>query len=174
MRTVLVASALALVSSGPAMAAAPPSPPAAGTQQASVSAAGGVVVVYPENWRAVVTGAGTVIGIAGPTAGGGRPAASILVARGGEDMRSLMASAARGVERTGKARLLGEQHLGAFRWARYYLRGDDRAAEYVVLGVAEGGGWIATVVAVDAASDPDLRVRAAIFQRMLADLEMPG
>jgi hypothetical protein len=171
MRALVVAAVAVLLASWTSSAGSTATAPEA---KASVAAAGGIIVAYPRDWRAAVTGAGTVVGIAGPAVGGARPAVSILIARGHEDMRSLIDSAGRGVHGTGKARLLGEQHLGASRWVRYYLRGDDRAAEYVVLGVAEGGGWIATMVAVDAASDPDLRVRAAIFQRILADLQMPG
>ena len=171
MRALVVAAVAALLALWASPAGSTATAPEA---NASVAAAGGIIVVYPRDWRAAVTGAGTVVGIAGPAVGGARPAASILIARGHEDMRSLIDSAGRGVDGTGKARLLGEQHLSASRWVRYYIRQGAPSDEYVVVGVAQGGGWIATMVAVDAASDPDLRVRAALFERILADLEMPG
>jgi len=171
MRPALATIAMVLLASAPIQAAPTPPGPAA---QTSVTAAGSIVVVYPKDWQAAVTAAGTVIGIAGPVADGARPAAAILLARGRREMREIMDSAARGVEKTGQARLLGEQHLSASRWARYYLRGSDRASEYVVVGVAQGGDWIATMVATDRAGDPELPVRAKIFERILASLIIPG
>jgi len=172
MRPVLAALVVVLLASGPIQAAAP-TPPGLATQ-ASVTAAGSIVIVYPKDWQAAVTAAGTVIGIAGPITDGARPAAAILLARGRGEMREIMDSAARGVEKTGQARLLSEQHLSASRWARYYLRGSDRASEYVVVGVAQRGDWIATLVATDRAGDPELPVRAKIFERILASLIIPG
>jgi len=170
MRLALLAVVIVLLSSAPAQTAEPAPVP---TAQASVQAAGRIVVVYPKDWQAAVTGAGTVIGIAGPSATGARPSAVILLTRGHGDIREILDSAARGVQAIGKVQLLGEQHLSASRWTRYYVRDTNRAVEYVVVGVAQHGGWIATLVAIDAAQDPELRVRAAIFERMLANLVMP-
>jgi hypothetical protein len=171
LRSALAALAGALVVMGAAWpgAAAPQGQPSP-----SVRAAGGVLVAYPEGWRAAVRGAGTVIAIAGPGQQGARPAVTILLARGAAPMDEMMASAARGVERGAAWRLLGEQRLSPSRWARYYVRGEGAASEYVMVGVARGGGWTATLVGVDPASDPELGVRAAIFQRILMGIVFPG
>ena len=172
MRTLILVSAalsLLLVAVGPDVdAGSTPS-----DSPASVQAAGGVVVSYPRSWRAAVMHDGTVIGIAAPATGGRRPAITILLAHGSGEMRDLMDSMARGIGRGAQVRLLGERHLATSRWARYYVRGNGPTEEYVMAGIAQGGGWIATIVAIDATSDPELRARALVFQQVLAGVVMP-
>lgn len=139
----------------------------------SVGAIGGVVVHCPREWKAAVTKDGTVVAVAGPTRGGMRPAATFLVARGQGDIREMLDSAAAGLGKQASITLLGEQHLSASRWARYYVRGEGAAEEYVVVGVAQGNGWTVTMVGVDAASDPLLRVHAEVLQALLAAVVFP-
>ncbi len=152
------------------------------TAKAMLRAAGGIMIAYPRSWRAAAIRDGTVIGLTAPRTTGPRPAVTILLAqrptadagfRLPYEMRELLESASQGVARGAVARLLGERHFSDSRWARYYLRAADNVEEYVVLGVAEGGGWTATMVAVDARSDPDLRERALVFQQILIDVVLP-
>ena len=114
-----------------------------------------------------------VVALAGPIRGGTRPAATFLVARGQGITGELLDSAANGLGKQATIRLLGERHLSSSRWARYYVRGEGAAEEYVIIGVARGGGWIVTMVGVDAASDPLLRIRAGVLQGLLADIVFP-
>ncbi len=79
----------------------------------------------------------------------------------------MLDSAANGLGKQASITLLGERHLSSSRWARYYVRGEGTAAEYVVVGVAQGHGWVVTMVGVDAASDPLLRVHAEVLQGLL-------
>ena len=139
----------------------------------SVRAIGGVVVQYPREWKAAVTKDGAVVAVAGPTRGRVRPAATFFVARGQGDIAEMLDSAAGGLGRQTSITLLGERHLSLSRWARYYVRGEGTAAEYVVVGVAQGNGWIVTMVGVDATSDPLLRVHAEVLQGLLASVVFP-
>jgi len=146
----------------------------ADTDVLSVMAIGGVVVHYPRYWKAAVTKDGTIVAVAGPTRGGVRAAATFLVARGQGVIGKMLDSAASGLGKRAPITLLGEQHLSPSRWARYYVRGEGATAEYVVVGVAQGYGWIVTMVGVDAASDPLLRVHAEVLQGLLAAIVLPA
>ena len=42
-----------------------------------------------------------------------------------------------------------------------------------MIGIAKGNGWIATMVGVDTASDPFLRVHAEVLQGFLAGIIFP-
>ncbi len=114
-----------------------------------------------------------VVALAGPTRGGVRPAATLLVARGQGIIGQLLDSAAAGLGKQAPIRLLGERHLSPSRWARYYVRGQGATEEYVMVGVAQGGGWVVTMVGVDAASDPLLQIRAGVLQGLLVDIVFP-
>jgi hypothetical protein len=146
----------------------------AAAPDASVRAAGGVVVSYPVSWSAVVAQRGRLVVIAGPKANGVRPVVSVLLAEGRGDPARLLTSAAKGLGAKAPLQLLGEQEIGPGRRARYYVRGRGGAAEYVMVGVAAAGGWVATVVAIDLASDPALRARAGVFQAILMGVQMPA
>jgi hypothetical protein len=144
------------------------------TDVLSISAIGGVVVQYPREWRAAVTKDGKVVAMVGPTRGGFRPAATFLVTRGQGDIGKMLDSASSGLGKQAQVTLLGERHLSSDRWTRYYVRGEMAAAEYVVIGVAQGHGWIVTMVGVDVASDPLLRVHAEVLQALLVAVIFPA
>lgn len=146
---------------------------AAGAEALALKAAAGIVIHYPRDWKAALVREGMVVALAGPTRGGVRPAATLLVARGQGTVGELLDSAASGLGREASIRLLGERHLSPTRWARYYVRGEGATEEYVMVGVAQAGGWIVTMVGVDAASDPLLRIRAGVLQGLLADIIFP-
>jgi len=146
---------------------------AAASALRSVTVAGSVVVRYPTDWAAQLMGDGTVVALAGPNAGGTRPAITIMVSRGQGQVDAMMDSAARGLGQQAPVRLLGEQRLQSDRRARYYQRGGGAATEYVVVGIAQRDGWVATMVAIDAASDPALPVRARLFQDVLLNIAFP-
>lgn len=156
-----------------ALGAAVPACVAVAALQAQTRAAGGALVRYPASWYATVAQDGHIVVVAGPKTRGVRPVATIMLSQGNGDPRALLDSAAAGLGRAAPLTRLGEQQVGPGRRARYYIRGQGAAAEYVMVGVAQGGGWIATMVALDLASDPELRTRAAVFQGILADLAMP-
>ncbi len=144
-----------------------------GPEASSLKAAAGIVIRYPRDWRAAVASDGMVVALAGPRREGVGPAATFLVARGRGAIGELLDSAAGGLGKQAPTRLLGERHLSPNRWARYYVRGEGATKEYVMVGVAQGGGWIVTVVGVDAASDSLLRIRAGVLQGLLADIIFP-
>ncbi len=145
----------------------------AGAEASALKAAGGIVVRYPRDWKAAVARERTVVALAGPTRGGVRPAATLLVARGQGTIGALLDSATSGLGKEAPIGLLGERHLSPNRWVRYYVRGEGATEEYVMVGVAQGGGWIVTMVGVDAAWDPLLRIRAGVLQGLLADIVFP-
>ena len=145
----------------------------AGAEASSLKAAAGIVIRYPRDWRAAVARDGMVVALAGPRREGVGPAATFLVARGQGAIGELLDSAASGLGKQAPIRLLGERHLSPSRWARYYTRGEGATEEYVMVGVAKGGGWIVTMVGVDAASDPLLRIRSGVLQGLLADIVFP-
>lgn len=145
----------------------------AGGEASSLKAAGEIVVRYPRDWRAAAAREGMVVALAGPTRGGVRPVATLLVARGQGTIGDLLDIAASGLGKEAPIRLLGERHLSPNRWARYYARGQGAAEEYVIVGVAQAGGWIITMVGVDAASDPLLRIHAGVLQGVFADIVFP-
>ena len=145
----------------------------AGAEASSLKAAGGIVIRYPRDWRAAAARDGMVVTLVGPARGGVRPAATFLVARGQGTMGELLHSAASGLGKQAPTRLLGERHLSPSQWARYYVRGEEATEEYVMIGVAQGGGWIVTMVGVDAASDPLLQIRAGVLQGLLVDIVFP-
>lgn len=144
-----------------------------GAEAPSLKAAGGIVVRYPRDWKAALAREGMVVALAGPTRGGVRPAATFLVAPGRGRIDEFLDSAASGLGKEAPIRLLGERHLSPNRWARYYVSGGGVTEEYVMVGVAQGGGWIVIIVGVDAASDPLLRIRAGVLQGLLADILFP-
>ncbi len=144
-----------------------------GAEASSLKAAAGIVIRYPRDWRAAVASDGMVVALAGPTRGGVRPAATVLVTRGQGTIGELLDSAASGLGKQAPIRLLGERHLSPSRWARYYVRGEGATEEYVIVGVAQGGGWIVTMVGVDVTSDPLLQIRAVVMQGLLADIVFP-
>ncbi len=146
---------------------------AAGAEAWSLKTAAGIVIRYPRDWRAAVAKDGMVVALAGPTRGGVRSAATVLMARGRGTIGELLDSAAKGLGKQVRARLLGERHLSPNRWARYYVRSEGATEEYVMVGVAKGGGWIVTMVGLDAASDPLLQIRAVVMQGLLADIVFP-
>lgn len=166
----IAAGLVAVITSAYAVGAAG-SPTDAGAL--SLKTAGGIVVRYPRDWKAAVAREGMVVALAGPTCGGMRPAATLLVTRGRGSLGELLDSAASGLGKGAPMRLLGERHLSPNRWARYYVRGEGATDEYVMVGIAQGGGWIVTMVGVDAASDPLLRIRAGVLQGFLADILFP-
>jgi hypothetical protein len=141
-----------------------------GAEASLLKAAAGIVIRYPRDWRAVVAKDGMVVALAGPRGEGVGPAATFLVTRGQGTIGELLDSAASGLEKQAPTRLLGERHLSSNRWARYYICGEGAAEEYVMVGVAQKGGWMVTMVGVDAASDPLLRIRAGVLQGLLADI----
>jgi hypothetical protein len=145
----------------------------AGAEASSLKAAAGIMIRYPRDWRAAVAKDGMVVALAGPRRMGVGPAATFLVARGRGTMGELLDSAASGLGEQAPVKLLGERHLSSGRWARYYVRGEGPTEEYVMVGVAQGGGWIVTMVGVDAVSDPLLRIRAGVLQGLLADIVFP-
>ncbi len=145
----------------------------AGAEGSALKAAGGIVVRYRRDWKAAVAREGMVVALAGPTRGGVRPAATLLVTRGRGSIGELLDSAVSGLGKEAPIRLLGERHLSPNRWARYYVRGGGATEEYVMVGVAQGGGWIVTMIGVDAASDPLLQIRAGVLQGLLADMVFP-
>ncbi len=146
----------------------------AGADASLLQAAAGIVIHYPRDWRAAVARDGMVVALAGPARGGVRPAATLLVTRGQGSAGELLASAASGLGKEAPIRLLGERHLSPNRWARYYVRGGGATEEYVMVGVAQGGGWIVTLIGVDAASDPLLRVHVETLQGLLANIVFPN
>jgi hypothetical protein len=86
----------------------------------------------------------------------------------------MLDSAANGLGNQTPITLLGERRLSPSRLARYYVRDEGAAAEYVVVGVAQGNGWMVTMIGVDAASDPLLRVHAEVLQELLAAIVLPA
>ncbi len=145
----------------------------AGAEVSSLKAAAEIVIRCPRDWRAAVARDGMVVALAGPRREGVGPAATFLVARGQGTIGELLDSAASGLGKQAPTRLLGERHLSPSRWARYYIRGEGATQEYVMVGVAQGSGWIVTMVGVDATTDPLLRIRAGVLQGLLADIVFP-
>jgi len=147
--------------------------PAGAALQSTIRADGGITISYPVGWQAVSADNGRTIVVAGPRAQGVRPAVTIVPTQGDRDPTTLLKSATAGLGTKAPIVVLNEQQVASGRRARYYVRGKGAAAEYVMVGVAEGSGWIATVVAIDLVSDPELRTRAEIFQAILAGIAMP-
>lgn len=135
----------------------------------------GVTIAYPPDWRVAMDRSG-LIAIAGPRASWGRPVATVTVLRSGGQPETTVDRAARNVGDPANLRLLGTQHLGPDRLAKYYVRSDPtsgRPAAYVMIGSAEGKVAAVVIVAVDSVRDPDLRVRADVFQAFLLRLTVP-
>ena len=138
-------------------------------------APGGVVISYPAAWQVAVSRTG-LIGIAGPRAAWGRPVALVSVLRGGGTPQATVDRAARLMGDPAPLRLLGAQRLGPGRLAKYYLRAarsSDSGTAYVMVGSAEGKTAAVVIVGVDSVRDPNLRVRAGIFQALLLRVTVP-
>jgi len=150
-----------------------PSRPAVAALESTIQAAPGIVIPYPVGWYALSANGGQTVVVVGPRFQGVRPAATTVLTQGHGDVTSLLKGAAAGLGTKATLAVLGEQQLGLDRRARYYVRGTGKAAEYVMVGVAQGGGWIVTMVAIDLMSDPELRTRAEIFQAILAGIILP-
>ena len=87
-----------------------------------------------------------------------------------------MDRAARLVADPARLRLLGTQQLGLNRLAKYYVLSDHPGGPmnaYVMVGSAEGKIAAAVIVGIDPVRDPNLRVRADIFQALLLRLGLP-
>ncbi len=135
----------------------------------------GVALAYPPDWQVAMDHSG-VIAIAGPRASWGRPVATVTVLRSGGQPEATVDRAARTVGDPANLRLLGTQRLGPDRLAKYYVRNDPirgRPDAYVMIGSAEGKIAAVVIVAVDSVRDPDLRVRADVFQALLFRLTVP-
>jgi hypothetical protein len=134
----------------------------------------GVAISYPPDWQ-VATDRSGLIAIAGPRATWGRPIATVTVLRGGGDPQATVEFAARTVADPASLRLLGAQQIGPNRRAKYYVLSDQAGAmdAYVMVGSAEGKTAAVVIVGIDPLRDPDLRVRASVFQALLLRLVLP-
>lgn len=135
----------------------------------------GVAIAYPPDWQVATDGSG-LIAIVGPRTSWGRPVATVTVLRSGGTPEVTIDRAARTVGDRASLRLLGTQPLGPGRLAKYYVRRDPTGGgtdAYVMIASAEGKVAAVVIVGIDSVKDPDLRVRADVFQALLLRLTVP-